>query len=480
MGIKTGRAGRLAKLGGLAARLGGTAVGLAGKRLRAGKEEAMMTLHRRTAEQLFETMAQMKGLPMKVGQILSFMDGLVPPQAQAVYAELLSRLQVSAEPLAWEEMAPTLEAALGRPLDEVFASIEREPIAAASIGQVYRATLTESWAESWAETWAESSAADGAGQGGIGREVAVKVQYPGIAEAVRSDLANAGGIARTMFKLLPNVEGKVMIEDFLGRIAEECDYRIEAENMAAFSARWAGDPRVLIPAVHRELSTERALITAYMHGQSLDALTPAHEPDAARRDAVGEVLFGFVFRSLLVHGMFNADPHPGNFLFPGEDRVVFLDFGCVQTFDEDARAAFRGVITAILSGDRGPALWRALAAGLEFPEDCSEPLREIIERFVLYCFEPVLAPQPYRYTRDYTTRLSELTFEIKMTVAKNLLRIGWREPKRRGLVLLSRILFGMNSLLASLEAEADWRAVLTAAIAAGEEHVGAGEALGVG
>ncbi len=433
-GFRTGRVGRLANLGALAARLGGSAVGMVGKRITAGRDQALEALHRRTAEQLFETMGQMKGLPMKVGQILSFMDGVVPPEYQRIYGELLSRLQINAQPLPWPQMQALLEAELGQPYTEVFASFEIEPIAAASIGQVYRATLAD------------------------GRAVAVKIQYPGIAEALHSDLDNAGSIAKTMSAIVPNVQAKVMIQDFLERIGEECDYRREAANMAMFRDRWAGDPRVRIPAVQTELSRERVLVSEFMPGARFDEILAT--ADADRRSAIGVVLFEFVFRSLLTHGMFNADPHPGNFLFPADDQVVFLDFGCVQTFDEQTRAGMRSVVEAILAGAKGDELWTVLAAALEFPDDTSVPLRGILVDFVLFCFEPALQPQPYRYTRAYTSRLSELAMQTKMTVAKNLLRIGWREPKRHGLVLLSRILFGMNSLLASLEAEADWRSML--------------------
>jgi hypothetical protein len=283
---------------------------------------------------------------------------------------------------------------------------------------------------------------------------------------VRADLSNVGALLNTMQAILPNVDSGVMIQDFLDRIAEECDYRREAVNMQTFRERWLDDPRVVIPAVVTELSSERVLVSDLEIGQRLDEL--AASSDLARRSAVGEILFTFVFRSLLRHGMFNADPHPGNFLFPAETssraaEVVFLDFGCVQYFDEDSRSAMRRVIDTILSGATGADLWPVLAAALEFPADTSAPLRELIEKYVLYCFEPVLAPQPYRYTREYTTRLSELTIEAKLTVAKNLLRFGWREPKRHGLVMLSRILFGMNSVLATLEAEADWRSLLRAA-----------------
>jgi predicted unusual protein kinase regulating ubiquinone biosynthesis (AarF/ABC1/UbiB family) len=437
--FRTGRAGRLASLGGLAVRLGGTAIGLAGKRVTAGRDRALEALHRRTAEQLFETMAQMKGLPMKVGQLLSFMDGVVPPEYQSIYSQLLSRLQVSAKPMPWEQMRAVLEAELGQLYTEAFASFETEPIAAASIGQVYRAELAD------------------------GRRVAVKVQYPGIATAVRSDLRNAGSIVKTIHSIMPNVQSGVMVQDFLDRIGEECDYRREAKNMQAFHARWADDPRVVIPAVVPELSRERVLVSELHVGQTLDEA--AATADQSRRSAIGVVLFEFVFHSLLTHGMFNADPHPGNFLFPndpGPVRVVFLDFGCVQYFDDDARRAIRRVVDAILDGVRGEALWPVLTAAFQFPDDTSAPLREIIEKYGVYCFEPALEPQPYRYTHDYTRRLSELTFEAKMTVAKHLLRVGWRDPKRHGLVMLSRILFGMNSLLATLEAEADWRRLLRA------------------
>ena len=434
--IRTGRAGRLAELGGLAARLGGSAIGSLGTRLRASRDAANEALHRRTAEQLFATMAQMKGLPMKVGQILSFMDGVVPPESQGIYADLLSRLQVRAEPLPWPEMQAVLEAELGRPHAELFASFDPEPIAAASIGQVYRATLAD------------------------GRAVAVKIQYPGIAEAVASDLANVGGLARSLAAVLPKVEMDVMIQDFLARIGEECDYRIEAAHMAEFRALWRDDPSVRIPAVVDELARERVLVSELMPGDSLAELVARADP--ATRSAVGEVLFRFVFRSLLTHGRFNADPHPGNFLFPREPdpTVVFLDFGCVQSFDLDTRAAMRGVVDAVLDDPSDANLWPALAAAMQFPAEVTDPLRAIVLDYVRFCFEPVLAPQPYRYTREFTSRLSQVTFEAKKTVAKNLLRIGWQEPKRHGLVLLSRILFGLNSVLATLEAEADWRTLL--------------------
>lgn len=423
-------------MGGLAARVGGSVVGGAAKRITSGRDRALESLHRRTAEQLFDTMADMKGLPMKVGQILSFMDGVIPAEYQPIYAELLSRLQVQAKPWPREQMMEALAEGLGHDPKDAFSFIGEAPLAAASIGQVYRAVRAD------------------------GREVAVKIQYPNIGDAVTSDLKNANSIYRTLNAVVPNFESNTLARDFLDRIGEECDYRNEANNQTRFAEAWKDDERVIIPVVHEDLSSERVLVTDLHEGDAFGSMT--EHPDAALRSAVGEVLFWFVFRSILGHGMFNADPHPGNFLFMPDGRVVFLDFGCVQYYEDETRAAFTRLIEAIVEGRRGDELWEVIAASMEFPDDTSRPLRGLIEEYILFCFEPAIAPQPFRYTRDYTQRLSELTMNAKMTVAKNLLRIGWREPKRQGLVMLSRILFGMNSLLASLQAEGNWREMLMA------------------
>jgi predicted unusual protein kinase regulating ubiquinone biosynthesis (AarF/ABC1/UbiB family) len=290
--------------------------------------------------------------------------------------------------------------------------------------------------------------------------VAIKIQYPGIGDALRSDLENVDAVVSTL-RAVMRVDNQTMVRDMIGRIAEELDYCREARNQQEFRELWRDDPRVVIPRVFDELCTERVLVTELEGGQSFAELVASDDP--ARKSAVGEVLFTFVFRSLLRHGIFNADPHPGNYLFGPGNEVVFLDFGCVQRFDAESRDAFRTLITAILEGRRGAELWAILAQTLRFPDGTSPLLREIIEEYVLYCFKPIIDPQPFRYTREYTSQMSELTIQVKMKILKNLLRIGWREPKREGLVLLSRILFGMNSLLAVLGAEADWRALISAA-----------------
>ncbi len=434
--FRTGRLGRLASLGGLATRLAGGAISSAGKRITAGRDAAAEALHRKTAQQLLSTMGRMKGLPMKVGQLLSFMDGVVPGEYQPIYGELLAKLQVRVEPMPWEDVRPILERELGAPCERLFRAIDPEPLAAASIGQVHRGELPD------------------------GQAVAIKIQYPGIDAAVQSDLKNANALVSTMSAIMP-IDNRTMVRDFLGRIGEELDYRNEARNQRDFGERWRDEPRVVIPEVVAPLSSQRVLVSHLMRGETFAELCDSE--DAARKSAVGEVLFTFVFRSLLTHGIFNADPHPGNYLFGPGDRVIFLDFGCVQRYDEASRAAFRRLIEAILEGRRGEALWRVIAETLEFPDSVSLPLREIIEDYLLYCFKPALDPQPFRYTRAYTSQLSELTMQMKLKIFKNLFRIGWKEPKRAGLVMLSRILFGMNSLLAALEAEGDWRARLLAA-----------------
>ena len=433
-GFRTGRLGRLASLGGMAARLAGGAVASGAKRVARGRDAALEELHQRTARQLLETLGGMKGLPMKVGQILSFMDGVVPPAYQGIYSQALSRLQAKGDPLPWDKIERVLTEELGQPPGEVFARIEREPIAAASIGQVYRAELPS------------------------GRAVAVKVQYPGIADAIRSDIRNVKTLVKTLQAALPHVDSDRMAHDFAQRIRDELDYSLEAQHQQAFADAWREDERVVVPEVVHELCTRRVLVTELIEGLSFAEFVQQGSPE--ERSEAGEVLFWFVFRSILQDGRFNADPHPGNYLFPGGGKICCLDFGCVQDYDTSAREAFADLIEATIAGQRGDALWEVISRFLQLGRDTQEPLREVIEDYLLFCFEPVTAPQPFRYTRDYTRRLSDLTLRAKMRVMRGLFRTGWRDPQREGLALLSRILFGTNSLLAALEAERDWRALL--------------------
>ena len=434
-------------LGGMAARLAGDAAAAAGRYAgdRAGKSAARR-LHENAAKTLRKQLGDMKGLPMKLGQMLSYIDDFVPAEHRDVYRETLRELQVRARPMLWESIEQLIIDELGKPVDDAFATFNREPIAAASIGQVYRATTHD------------------------GREVAVKVQYPGIADAVNNDLRNADAVVRALSVALPRFDIEQTMADLTARLGEECDYTIEAKHQRAFRSAWQGDPEVYIPAVVDELSSSRLLTTEFVDGRAWQPMLERSTPE--QRNVYGRAIFRFVFRSLYVHGVFNADPHPGNYLFGADGRVTFLDFGCVQHFDRETLEGIARVRMLAMSGVRGPAFHQELQRSYGLPESIDAELWQGIEDYMLLSFEPGISAQPYRYSRDYTERLAKATMHLKMEVAKRLFKVGFFETKRPGVVFLHRINFGLNSLLADLHAQEDWPAVIAAIDAEARMHHG--------
>lgn len=429
--VRSGRFARASMLGGMAAGLAGDAVGAV---VAKGRDTVSSELHRRAAKRLLESLGEMKGLPMKLGQMLSYVDDMVPPEHRAIYRETLEALRVRARPLDFEVMKATIEEDLGRPIDEIFASFDETPIAAASIGQVYRATLPD------------------------GRNVAVKVQYPGIERAIRSDLRNADALLSAFSVILPKVDLETTLADVNARVLEECDYVHEAESQRRFAEIYADDPDIVVPAVVDELCATRVLTSELVEGKGWDEMLTS--TSSAERSRLALIIFRFVFDAIYNHAVFNADPHPGNYLFLDDGRIAFLDYGCVQSFETETLAAIVAVRDAILEGRRGASLRELLAEAYAIPEGLDDEVWEVIETYVLLSFEPLIAPQPFAYDRAYTERLTKMTLDAKMRLAKKLFSLGLQEAKRPGLVFMNRINFGLNSILSALEAKADWRAEL--------------------
>jgi predicted unusual protein kinase regulating ubiquinone biosynthesis (AarF/ABC1/UbiB family) len=197
-------------------------------------------------------------------------------------------------------MRKVIESELEAPLSETFAEFDSEPVAAASIGQVYRARLHDD------------------------REVAVKVQYPGVAAAVRADMQNLGIILRLMKRVAPGLDVKATAEEIRSRIGDELDYELEATNQRSLARIFRGHPFIVVPDVVTRLSREKVLVSDFVRGVGFDAVK---EADQDTRNRVGEILFRFYFGCMYRHGQFSGDPHPGNFLLLSDGRVAFLDFG---------------------------------------------------------------------------------------------------------------------------------------------------------
>jgi predicted unusual protein kinase regulating ubiquinone biosynthesis (AarF/ABC1/UbiB family) len=309
-GIPKGRIRRAAKVGGLAG--GTTARNYATKaanltRSADGRRAAVERRQMEVAEQIVDTLGSMKGAAMKVGQVASFIDtGAFPPEFQERLQAKLAELRDSAPRVSFEEMRAVIERDIDAPLDEVFDEFDEDAIAAASIGQVYRARLAD------------------------GRKVAVKVQYPGVAQAVRSDLQNLGLIMRVAKRIAPGMDAKAMTAEIRERLSDELDYEHEAQSQRAFSRAWRDHPFIVVPDVVTSLCSEHVLVSEWVDGTGFEEV---RKMDDDVRDRFGEIVFRFFFGSLYRNGHFSGDPHPGNYLLMDDGRVAFVDFGMTKKLE---------------------------------------------------------------------------------------------------------------------------------------------------
>jgi predicted unusual protein kinase regulating ubiquinone biosynthesis (AarF/ABC1/UbiB family) len=312
--VSTSRISRGLELGRLAARVGvRQALSRGGAKAEGG--------HHKSAEAMLEALGEMKGLALKLGQMISYADNDLP----APYRKLLARLQADAPTMDVAIVREVIEEELGQPPDALFSSFEDAPLAAASIGQVHRATLPD------------------------GRDVVVKVQFPGIADAMRADIRNGAVLFAFGQLAFPNVKRSDLAAELLQVMLEECDYRMEAANQREFGEIWKDHPVVTVPQVHAELSSERVLTTEYVAGRRFAEFVA--EAPQSDKDRAGRAMLEFMLISFVGHGLFNGDPHPGNYLFRDDGTVAFLDFGCVKRVDEPMRAVFGEFVASTIDGD---------------------------------------------------------------------------------------------------------------------------------
>ena len=311
--IPKGRIRRSTKLGTTlgaeATRYAGTKTANVGRSTESAGER-LEARHLESALKIAGTLGEMKGAAMKLGQLASFIDiEFLPQEYREIYQEQLAKLRTSAPSMPWERVSRVLEDEYGeQPVEELFAEIEPEAFAAASIGQVHRARLRD------------------------GRAVAVKVQYPGVAEALESDLRNMGVIVRLAKALAPGLDPKAIAEEIRERVLEELDYEYEAQNQRSFARAYRDHPFIYVPDVLTRLSRRRVLVTEYVDGLGFEHIK---ELDNEERDRFGEVVFRFSFGSIYHLQHFNADPHRGNYLLMEDGRVAFLDFGMTKRLDPE-------------------------------------------------------------------------------------------------------------------------------------------------
>jgi len=355
--IPTSRVGRTAKIGGLAA---GQAIRQAGTRAanvtrtKEGRDSALERRHIEAAEQIVAALGTMKGAAMKVGQVMSFVDvGLVPEEYREEFQKKLAALRDAAPTVAFKDMQKVIETDLERPIGEVFAGFDEEPVAAASIGQVYRAKLTD------------------------GRPVAVKVQYPGVAAAVRADMQNLGLILRLAKRIAPGIDPKAIGEEIRDRIHEELDYELEAQNQRTLARIFRGHPFILIPEVVTRLSRERVLVTEFVEGSTFEELKAFPQED---RDRIGEILFRFYFGCLYRHHQFSGDPHPGNSMLLADGRMAFFDFGLFKRMPPGTVELEMAVQRAVIEDDAAEVMRLGSETGF-LPEPGKFKPERVLEHF---------------------------------------------------------------------------------------------------
>ncbi|HTL38601.1 MAG TPA: AarF/ABC1/UbiB kinase family protein [Kofleriaceae bacterium] len=365
------------------------------------------------ARKLVTKMGNLKGLAMKAGQIASYMPGSLPPAAQQVLAEL----QAQSTPMAFHRIDEVLRAELGAPAAELFETIDERPFAAASIGQVHRATHR-------------------------GQAVAVKVQYPGIDDAIRSDLKMVAVIARLSAIGSP-LDGAGLANELRDRLLEECDYEREAANQALFARLLGSIEGAHVPAVVADRSTRRVLTTVLADG------VPLADSDPAIRDRAGQVIFRTCFELLFRRCIYNADPHPGNYLIAADGSVTFLDFGCVRRFEPSMIAIWRRMALSIIEGDRErwATEFRALGfVGKEKGFDWDYQWNAM--RFL---YRPFLE-RGFRFDRAFVAK----SFGVLMFDNPNRLRLDMPPAW----LFLNRLQWGLNAVLAQLGASGDWGGIL--------------------
>jgi predicted unusual protein kinase regulating ubiquinone biosynthesis (AarF/ABC1/UbiB family) len=378
----------------------------------------------RTANDVARELGHMKGAVMKAGQLISFIVEALPDEAQAA----LATLQAEAPPMAPSLAEATVAEELGRHPAKLFAHWEPVPAAAASIGQVHRARLHD------------------------GREVAVKVQYPGIGDAIGADLDNAELLYGLFSALaLKGLDVHAMVAELRARMIDELDYRLEAANQRAFCRMYEGHPFIRIPNVVDELSTGRVLVSEWVEGMPWSRFEAEASP--ADKQVAAEVLFRFAQQSVYRHQVFNGDPHPGNYRFHHDGTVTFLDFGLVKKWTAAEIAALWPVIDPLLAGDPARTVREMVTAGFLPPDHGLDPAD--VYAYVSAPYVPFLSEE-FTFNRRFVADALGKIIDVKGPHQAVIERLNLPTS----FVILDRVVWGMSALLGKLDARNHWRAIL--------------------
>lgn len=418
-GISTGLGTRLAQIGTWITRTIRRKVWLRLRQAISSRErrkELEHEYHMKSAEEVTQIMGSMKGVFMKLGQIMSFANDNLPPHAQ----QMLKSLQKDSPPMSFDLARGVVESELGGDLSRFFKDVDEEPLAAASIGQVHRARLKD------------------------GTQVVLKVQYPGVDTAIENDLRMSGGLAAMIGSFARNIDAKAVVTELKARLRDELDYRRELHNQQIFCDIWAGHPYIRIPQVYPDFSAKKVLCQEYKRGldfyEFLDAASTKE-----KRFAV-HVLQDFVFDSMHLYHVFNGDPHPGNYIFHEDGGITFLDFGCIKYFPEGFVDNLKAMSAAIMEKDRDRFVESILKMKMVLPGRPFDP--ELLWNFFLYHSAPFAENAAFEFTAEWVARAKEV-MQVDVLQQINL------PPD---MLFFNRITFGLNAIFQKLGAHDNFHA----------------------
>jgi len=374
----------------------------------------------RTAQDVADTLGTMKGVLMKIGQLASYVDDGIAPPARRI----LGRLQDSVPPMSPELAAGVIEAELGATPERIFKEWDPLPIAAASIGQVHRAITAD------------------------GQAVAVKVQYPGIAETIAADLGNVALIRSLLKMAVPSQDVTALIEELRERISEELDYVREAENQRRFAAHFDGHPTARVPKIVDELSTARVLTSELAAGVRFGEMLHWSQEE---KDLAAETIYRFTFRSLYELRAFNGDPHPGNYLFEPGGQVTFLDFGLVKHFTPGELDPLIQMIESLCLRDDPEGFRRAMEEADFLEPGAPIPTEDVVAHMSLF-YDSIRERGPRAMTSAYSSAVARRYMDFKSPLAAYA-----KIP--RPYVIVQRINLGLFAILGEMHATADWRRI---------------------
>ncbi len=431
--IPTGKVRRAtsttAALGPSGARLAGSLIA----NLRRSPEQARAVLearHAEIADQAVEVLGNLRGGAMKLGQLASFVDvEFLPPEYRDIYQEKLGRLRDAAPAMSWAKVKGILEREWEQPVQELFTEISPDAVAAASIGQVHRGVLAD------------------------GRRVAIKVQYPEIADALEADLDVASVLIGLGKAIAPGMDPRLVAGELRERVLEELDFELEAQQQRTFARAYRGHPFIVVPEVVSALSRRRVLVSEWVDGHRFDGILRLDQPE---RDRVGEIIVRFFFGSMHRLGRFNTDPHPGNYLLADDGRMAFLDFGNTVTISNETLRLQRVALLAAIDGDAG--VFAGAFSELGYVRDLDSVDREALLTQALLVADWYLEDRELRIDPDYVAGVVAALIDPRaFDGAMRLVRQLKIPPEE---IWLRRVETSVLAVLGRLRAQRNWHRIM--------------------